>query len=459
MAKLLKATTNAEILSYLINQNPELAEEIDLPVQGKSTREIGKIIVDNQRYKNMILNTINLIGLTIIKENRWENPWKAMTDKGTLRYGQQIREIIQDLAKVNDFNANYDNKEKFLETSVPDIYNYIHELNFQKFYSVTVNESEFRMAFEDEENGLYDFIEKTIANLYESFEYDKYLVDKYQLCKRFIDGTVPVKHIDIAGKDAREILAEMKAQSNLMSFKSPKYNPAGVRRATKLEDQYLLIDATRTAINETSVYATSFFRNDAEVKTNLAMIDSFNEHDEARLAELLGENYVAFTEAEKESLSHILGAIISRDFFMDYYYALDGDGRQTTEFMNPTTLDRNVFMHVWAVISTSPFAQCMVFTIGNPVVTEVAVSPAEASISAGQKLKLTASVKTGGLANKSVIWDVEEAPGEVTPVTIDQTGLLTIPADYELGEENTIVVKATSVFDSEKSGEASITVL
>lgn len=457
--KILKATSNAEILSFFINQNPELASEIDLPVQGESTIEIGKLICDNQRYKNMFINTVNLIGLTVIKENRWQNPWANITDKGVLRFGQQIREIIQDLAKVHDYNTNYSNKEKFLDTEVPDIYQYIHQLNFQKFYEVTVNEAELRMAFNDEENGLYNFIESTIANLYESYEYDKYLVDKYQLCRRIVDGTVKSMHIDIAGKDAREILAEMKGISNLMSFRSPNYNPAGVRRATKLEDQYLMIDATRTAINETSVYATSFFRNDAEVKTNLAMIDTFADSDEARLVELLGDAYVPFTEAEKESLSHIVGAIISKDFFMDYYYALDGNGKMTTEFMNPTTLDRNVFLHVWNVISTSPFANAIVFTIGEPKVTEVTVSPSEASISAGQKLQLTATVTTGGFANKSVVWSVVEAGGEETPVTVDMKGLVTIPADYDTSGENPVVIKATSVFDSTKSAEASITVL
>ena len=70
---LLKNTSNAELLSFIINQNPELKAEIDLPVQGESVKPIGQIIVDNQRYRNMFLNTINLIGLTIVKENRWEN--------------------------------------------------------------------------------------------------------------------------------------------------------------------------------------------------------------------------------------------------------------------------------------------------------------------------------------------------------------------------------------------------
>ena len=130
--KLLKATSNAEILSYFINQNPEVASEIDLPVQGQSTAPIGQIIMDNQRYKNLFINTVNLIGLTVIKENRWENPWDVFTNKGSLRFGQQIREIILDLAKVHDFNEFYEDKDKFLDTEVPDVYQYIHQINFQK---------------------------------------------------------------------------------------------------------------------------------------------------------------------------------------------------------------------------------------------------------------------------------------------------------------------------------------
>ena len=115
---LLKATSNSEIVSFIINQNPELSEEIDLPVQGESVKPIGKIIMDNDRYKNAFINTINLIGLTVIKENRWENPWQSFTDKGMLRFGQQIREIIQDLAKVFDYNKNYAYSKQITRHSV-----------------------------------------------------------------------------------------------------------------------------------------------------------------------------------------------------------------------------------------------------------------------------------------------------------------------------------------------------
>lgn len=454
---LLKSTRNAEILSYIINQNPELKNEIDLPVQGQSVKPIGQIIIDNDRYRNMFINTVNLIGLTIIKENRWDNPWQEFTDKGMIRRGQQIRELVQDLAKVFDYNKNYDNKTKFLETAIPDVYQYIHDVNFQKVYETTVNESELLMAFDDEENGLYKFIEDTISNLYETYNYDKWLVDKYQLCRRILDGTIT--SVQITETRPREILAKMKAVSNKIAFKSPKYNPAGVRRATKFDDQYLMLDAEREAITTTSVLATSYFLNEAQTKTNSALIDSFSETDEERLAELLGEAYIPFTADEKKELASVLGVNVSRDFFMDYHRALDNNpdtnGKRQTEFENPTTLDRNVFLHAQDVISTSPFANACVFTTIAPSVTGVEVSPATATITKGQEIKFSSIVTSTGFANKSVTWSVDST-SEADRVTIDvASGLLKVPANATV---ESITVTATSVYDNTVSGTATVTV-
>ena len=430
---ILKATTNAEIISYFINSNPELQEEIDLPVQGESTQQIGKLIVDNTRYKNMFINTVNLIGLTVIKENRWDNPWDVFTNKGRLRFGQQIREIIMDLAKVHDFNDKYSNKAEFLATEVPDVYQYIHQINFQKWYKQSINENELRMAFADEEgDGLYNFIEKVVANLYESYKYDKFIMDKYQLARRIVDGTVAVKKIDdFASKDARQILAEMKGVSNLMSFRSPNYNPAGVRRATSLDNQYLMVDATREAINSTSVYATSYFRNDAEVRTKLALIDTFSSSDDARLQELLGEAFTPFTDAEKTALSHVVGFAFADDFFMDYYYALDDtpEGKTQREFENITTLDRNIVLHAWGVISTSPFANACAFVDTDIAVSSVSISPATGTVSKGQSIQFTPTVATTGCANKSVQYTLN-SQAITSGATINASGLLQVPSTY-----------------------------
>ena len=457
----LKATTNAELLSYIINETPELREEIDLPVQGESTKPIGQLIVDNRRYKNAFINTVNLIGLTIIKRNGWDNPWEVFANRGTLRRGQQIRELIQDLAKVFDYNENYTNKAKFLDTEVPDVYQYIHEVNFQKYYETTINESELLMAFDDEDEGLLTFITDTIANLYETYKYDKYQVDKYQLCRRILDGTVPVKQIvNYAQKSPRDVLAEMKGVSNKMTFKKPNYNPAGVRRATKFSEQYLILDAEREALNTTNVLATSYFKDEADVKTNMALTDSFYEFDTKRLKELLGDAFVEFTETEIEQLQTIIGVIIAEKWFMDYYKAIDnqadpqGTGRENmkqTEFVNPTTLDRNIFLHVWLVLSTSPFENCCVFTTATPSVDSITVTPEEATVTAGQSVQLKAVVETTGFANKAVAWSSSDET-----VKVNSRGEVFIPADAT--SETEITITATSIFDSTVTGTATITV-
>lgn len=429
MANTLRINNNAELLSYMINTVPEL-KELDLPVEGESTKKYGELIMDVDRYKNAFINTINLIGLTLIKRNEWDNPWENFANRGVLRNGQQIREMIQDLAQVFDYRENLSNKTKFLETFVPDVYTYIHEVNFEKVYATTINESLLLMAF-DSEDGLIDFIADTVANLYESFKYDKYQVDKYQLCRRFLAGTVPVVKIDnYDSLTPRQILTKMKSYSNKMTFRKPFYNPAGVRRATKFKEQITMLDTESEAEYTTEVLATSYFKDEAEMKSRLALIDGYNEFDEVRLTELLGNDFVPFTDSEKEQLSNIIGNIITDKWFMDFYKKIDSgnsDGKKQIEFINPTTLERNIFLHVQMVLSTSPFENCIVFVKNTPAVSSVSVSPSTATVSKGQTLQLNATVATTGLANKAVTWEQDGG----TKAHIDLAGKLSIDSDFD----------------------------
>lgn len=456
--KVLKVITDSELLSFIINTTPELASEIDLPVQGESIAPIGKLIMNNQRYRNAFINTVNLIGLTVIKRNAWENPWD-FTKRGTLRFGQQIRELVLDLVKANDYNKEFANKQRFLKTEVPNVYNYIHEVNFQKFYQTTTSDAQLAMAF-DSEGGLFDFIEKAISMLYESLKYDTYIVDKYMLCRRILDGTMTsVQITNFDNKTTREIVADMKSISNKMTFRSPNYNPAGIRKATSFDEQITIVNTDYDAKITTEVLATSYFKNDAEMKTRLALIDGFNTHDTERLTELLGDAYVPFTEEELAELANVPAVIIAREWFMDYDYALDATSEsKTTEWYNPTTLENNHFLHAWRVFSTSPFENGCVFTKELPEVEEITVSPNESSISAGLSLQLQASVKTVGFANKAVTWSVVKGQG----VTVDLNGKVQIPANFDTagaGDAPQVVIQATSVYDKDVFGTASITVL
>ena len=450
----LRTLSDAELLSYIINQDPVLSNNIDLPVQGQSIIPIGKLIMSNGAYRNAFINTINVIGRDIIKRNIWDNPWD-FTKRGELSFGQHVRELIADLCNVYDYNSSDNNDTRFLQTVVPNVFNYIHEINFQKFYETTTSDSQLAMAF-NSEGGLYDLIETTIGMLYESLKYDEWLVDKYQLCRRILDGTVTPKSIDVDG-EPRYIVAQMKSATNKMTFRSPNYNPAGIRRANKFDELITIMDSDFEGFVSTGVLATSYYKDEAELRTGLRLIDSFSETDEARLTELLGDAYTPFTDSEKEQLQHIPAVVISREWFMDYDYLLDTTSEsKATEFYNPTTLKNNHFLHKWGVKSTSPFEQAMVFVNGTPSITSVTVSPASGTVIQGQSLQMSASVVNSYFANKAVTWTVVDSTTElpVTGVTIDNNGLLKVASTVANNLEFTVT--ATSVFDPSVSDTATI---
>lgn len=449
--KVLKAQTDSELLSYIINETPELRANIDLPVQGQSIAPIGQIIVNNERYRNAFINTINVLGLTVIKRNGWDNPWD-FTVRGTLRFGQQIRELIVDLCNVYDYNVEFPNKERFLQTEVPNVFQYIHEVNFQKFYETTISAEQMSMAF-DREGGLFDLIDACTVMLFESLKYDRYITDKYMLCRRILDGTMaPIEIADFDTIDARKRVSAMKSASNKLTFRTPNYNPAGIRRATSFDDQILIVNTDYEASFSTEVLATSYFRDEADYRARLVLIDGYDNHDTERLEQLLLTAYIPFTESELEQLKNVPSTLISREWFMDYYYALDNQSdTKETEFYNPTTLELNQFLHAWMVFSTSPFENGIVFTAGvTPTVTSVTVNPSTATVTAGQNLQFNAIVVTTGFANKAVSWTTDNPD-----VTITSAGLLKVPSGTSAG---TITVTATSIFDGTKTGTATVTV-
>lgn len=466
--KNLNVKTSAELLSYVINQTPVLKENIKLPVQGQSINGIGKIIMNNIVYKNAFLNTINLIGLTVITRNHWENPWKKFTDKGTLSWGQQIREIITDIANVYDYNEYVNRPHDFIKTEVPNVLSYLHEINYQKFYKTSTSDDQMAMAFET--GDLFMLIDDIINSLYEGYEYDTYLVNKYMLARRILDGTVTaIQIVNFDSKTDREVVAEIKAISNDMTFRSPKFNPAGIRKATAFEDQFAIVSTLFDAKFSTNVLATSYFRSDAEMKAQMELVDGFGNFDDERLAEIFAkrdsngdvvaneyvDGYVPLTSDEKTALAEIPCAIVGIDFFQDRYYGMDNNTpTRKTEFFNPMTLRTNHFLHCWGSVSSSPFENACVFTKTAQAVSSVTVSPSSATVSQGQDLKLSATVVTTGFANKAVTWSVDSS-AVADGVTIDEDGTLHVPSD---AESVSITVTATSIYNSTVTGTATILV-
>ena len=464
----LNVTNSAELLSYVINQTPELRENLKLPVQGESIKGIGKIIMKNPVYKNAFLNTMNIIGLTVITRNHWENPWKKFTDKGELSWGQQVREIIVDIANVYDYNEYVNRPHDFINTEVPNVLSYLHEINYQKFYKTTTSDEQMAMAFERED--LFMLVDEIVNSLYEGYEYDTYLVNKYMLARRILDGTVTAIQIpDLENLSDRDVVAFIKGYSNDMTFRSPKFNPAGIRKATAFEDQFAIVSTKFDAKFTTNVLATSYFRSDAEMKANMELTDGFGNFDMPRLAEIFAkrddqgnviegeyvDGYVPLTQDEMTALQEIPCVIVGIDFFQDRYYGMDNNApTRKTEFFNPQTLRTNHWLHNWGSVSTSPFENSVCFTLTAQGVTSVSVSPSTATVTKGQSLQLSATVVTTGFANKAVYWTVD-ADSYADGVRIADDGELIIPADATV---ESVTVTATSIYDNTKTGTATITV-
>ena len=466
----LKVRNDSELLSYIINISPELREEIDLPRQGESLVPIGKLIVNNERFKNAFIEAVNVIGLTLIHRNYWEDPWENFTNNGIMYFGDSFREMAVDIADVYDYNEFANDPDHFLENVVPNVYEYIHRINYQKFYKTTTSDAQMSMAFATE-GGLLSLVDEIISSLWEGYKYDKYIVNKYMLCRRIVDGTITSVQIpDYDNLTIRQRVSFLKSISNKLIFRNPNYNPMGLRIATPFEKQIAILNTDFEADMTTDVLATSFFRNDAEMKTRLALIDGYGNHDVARLTEVLGDQFIPFTTEELTALANVPVSIIDDEFFQNKTYALDNvaetelegvmssnsAGIKRTSFYNPETLKNNHWLHYWGVKATSPMKQAVVFTKDEVGVTSVSVSPSVATVYAGQKLKLSSSVVTTGFANKSVLWSVDSTSAEAG-VKINQSGELSVPSD--MANESEITVTATSIADSTKSAEAVVTVV
>lgn len=450
LSNVLRTDNNAELLSYIINQDPVLSAEIDLPVQGESIVPIGKIIMSNQRYKNAFLNVINVIGLTVINDKRWRSPWDEFTEKGTMNLGQTVRELYVDIANVYDYQQYKTDEDHFLDNVVPNVYEYLHELNYEKFYKTTTSDEEMAMAFE-RERGLFDLINKVVASLYEGYEYDKYIVEKYLLCRRMLDGTIAVHKL--TADTVRGKVAEMKSISDKMTFRKPNFNPAGVRSFSNFADQFFILSTDFDGQMSVEVLATSYFRNDAMLRSNLAIVDGFNDHDDARLTALLGSAYDDFSETELAYLATVPAVIIDRDFFQVYNYYYD---TRATEFFNPESLRTNHWLHTKKVISSSPYSPAVCFTTGTPSVSAVSVSPSTAAVMKGQSIKMSAEVTAAYFANKAVTWSLDDTTVTDGKCSIDENGLLKIGSSTAV---DSITVTATSVYNTSVTGTATISVV
>ena len=449
--------TSADILN-VIRANASTNYQDFVPVattDRESVREIGSIIMQYPALQNEFLNSlINRIGRVIITSKMYHNPW-AVFKKGVLEFGETIEEIFVNIADPNNYDVETAQSNVF-QRKIPDVRTAFHVLNYQKFYKATIQNKQLQQAFLSW-TGISDLIARIVDSMYTGAYYDEYQTMKFMLAKAILNGYLYAEQIpEATPANAKSIVTSVKGVSNALEFMNTKYNVSGVTTHTEKGRQVVLVTTDFDAIMDVEVLASAFNMSKAEFMGRRVLMDSFSNMDFTRLKALLGETEVTEVEQNASVLDNIPAILVDEDWFMifDNLY-------EFTEQYNGEGLYWNYWYHVWKTFSYSPFANAVVFVEGQPNVTAISLSPDTATITAGQSLQITSNVTAVNFASKAVKWEITSVvDGSSTPianpdVTIDSTGKLFV-GQLETG--SVITVTATSVYNSDVSATATITV-
>ena len=412
-----------------------------------SIRQIGAIIMDYPALQNEFLSAlVNRIGRVLITSKMYDNPW-AFFKKGLLEFGESVEEIFVNIAKPFQFDPAVAETNVF-KREIPDVRAAFHIMNYQKYYKATISNDQLRQAFLSWQ-GISDLIAKIVDAMYTGANYDEFQTMKYMLARHILDGHMyPVEISTVETSNMKSIVSVVKGVSNKFTFLSPDYNLAGVQSFTDKNDQYMLINSQFDATMDVEVLASAFNMDKAEFAGRRVLVDSFGSLDTTRLAELFAgdSTYEEIGSDELEALDAIPAILVDKDWFMifDNFYNF-------TEQYNGEGLYWNYWYHVWKTFSVSPFANNALFIPGTPGVTSVTVTPATATVEAGQSVQLSANVVTTNFAPKSVTWSVNSEYA-----TVDNSGKVTVLSTAPAS--TSITVTATSTYDTSKKGTATISI-
>lgn len=414
----------------------------------ESARQVGGIIVGNPVLYNEFLNTlVNRIARVIITSKLYRNPWEVFK-KGLLETGETVEEIFVGLVKAHEYDPGVAEREIY-KREKPNVLAAYHVMNYKKFYKTTVSYQELKTAFVSW-SGVEDLINRIIEQLYASANYDEFLAMKYLIARNVLNGMFKtVEMSEITEGNTNAALTIFKSVSNNLQFMSSSYNYAGVETYTDKSSQILIMTGNLDAAIDVNSLASAFNMDKAEFMGNRVMVDNFYEFGN-RLDSLFDGNswYQPLTKDDIAKLKTIQAVLVDADFFM-IFDNLD----ETTSKFNEQGLYWNYWYHVWRTVSSSPFANAIVFAPGESLVTEVAVSPDSSNVKPGQSIQFIANVTTTGIAEKAVDWSI--LGNKDTNTTVSWTGAVSIGKNETAG---TITVTATSRFDPSKSGSATITV-
>ena len=368
MAKrIAQSTLNASTLDILnvIRQNASYDYQQSVPVVEKSTEipQVGEIICGTPALANQFLNAlVNRIALVRAQSVTFNNPYSRLK-KGYLEFGETVEDIFVSIAKVIDYNPDKGEGREF-KRSIPDVRSQFHIMNWRVMYPVTIQDEDLRRAFLSEQ-GVTDLIAKIVESVYTAAEYDEFLLFKYLIIKAVTKGQMYPVAVD--DSDMKNYATAFRSKSNAITFPKTTYNAASVRNNTPRERQVIFMDSDFNAKYDVEVLAAAFNMDKATFMGSLFLIDDFTTFDNERFEVIrdYSDGIEEVTAAELTLMKDVKAVLLDENWFQCY----DNMNKFTEKYV-ASGLYWNYFYHTWKTISSSQFANAIVF-VANTATTDL----------------------------------------------------------------------------------------
>ena len=362
--RIAQSTLNASTIDIMnvIRQNASYEYQQSVPevYMWNDIPKVGEIIYGTPAFANQFINAlVNRIAMVRVQSANFNNPYSILK-KGYIEFGETIEDIFVNIAKVVDYNAEKADSREF-KRSMPDVRSAFHVMNWRAMYPVTIQDEDLRMAFLTAQ-GVQDLIAKIVDSVYTAAEYDEFLLFKYLLIKAISHGQFAPVSVDETS--LTDCAVEFRAISNTLPFMSTKYNNSGVKTNTPKANQVIFMDAKFNAQFDVNVLASAFNMEKADFMGRLFLIDDWTSFDNERFEVIrnASDGLSVVTPSELSAMADCKAVILDENWFQVY----DNNNKFTEKYV-ASGLYWNYFYHTWKTISSSPFANAVVFTTANSI--------------------------------------------------------------------------------------------
>lgn len=429
--RIANTTLNASTIDILnvIRQNASLEYQSSVPTitQAQDIPKVGEILMGYPALANQFINAlVNRIALVRVQSATFNNPYSRL-NKGVLNYGETVEEIFVNIAKVFVFSEEKAEARE-LKRYLPDVKAAFHAINWRVIYPVTIEEETLRQAFLSAD-GVTDMIARIVDTIYTAAEYDDFLLYKYIIIKAVNSGKMYPVAVDVS--DIKNAAIAFRGTSNMITFMSDRYNAAGVKNTTPRDRQVLFMDSMFNAQFDVNVLSASFHMEKADFMGRLHLIDDFTTFDNDRWDVIRSEStgLESVTSGELAVMADVLGVFGDEEFFQFY----DNLAKFTEKYV-AAGLRWNYFYHMWKIVSTSPYANMIVFvkstaSLGTPTAAVYKVASVDTDAAGNKVINVNLYSVTGGTAlTYSNLRFVQNESMTEAAVAVQPYGSFTIPS-------------------------------